>query len=153
MNRVIISWEGVAKPEWTAGAAAFCKKVLRKLALDNWELSIVFCNNDFIRNLNKRFRRKDAPTDILSFSQMEGESGFSYMGDGYSVIGDMIISLDMLEETSKKFSVPREEELKRLLIHGVLHLSGQDHAGSDSRQPMLVRQEDIFHELAEEKIF
>jgi probable rRNA maturation factor len=153
MNRVMISWEGVAKPVWTARAAAFCKKVLRKLALDNWELSIVLCNNEFIRDLNKRFRQKDEPTDILSFSQMEGGGDFAHAGDGYSVIGDMIISLDMLGETSKEFSVPREEELKRLLIHGVLHLSGQDHAGSDSGQPMLTRQEDIFHELAEEKIF
>jgi probable rRNA maturation factor len=84
---------------------------------------------------------------------MEGAGDFSHPGDGYSIIGDMIISLDMLGETSKEFSVPQEEELKRLLIHGVLHLSGRDHKGGDSRQPMLMQQEDICRELAEEKIF
>ncbi|MDR1932227.1 MAG: rRNA maturation RNase YbeY [Spirochaetales bacterium] len=152
MNRIMICAQDREKPKWAAAAAAFCKKVLRKLSLDNYELSVVLCSNGFIRDLNKRFRSKDEATDILSFSQVEGGC-FPCAGEGAHVIGDMVISLDMLEETGRKFSVSEEEELKRLLIHGVLHLAGQDHAGSDPRDPMLMRQEEILQELSEEKIF
>jgi probable rRNA maturation factor len=150
MNRVIIRAEEIQKPAWTAAAASFCKKVLRKLSLDNCELSVVFCNNEFIRNLNMRFRRKDEPTDILSFSQEEG-GGFP--GEGGRVIGDMVISVDMLKQNCREFSVLEEEELKRLLIHGILHLAGQDHADLSPGQPMLVLQEEILHELSEETLF
>ena len=152
MNHVMISSEGVKKPSWASKAVSFCEKVLSKLSLDNWELSVVFCTNDFIRDLNKRFRGIDEPTDILSFSQVEG-SDFPDVNGGRSVIGDMIISLDMLQETSKEVSIPPQEELKRLLIHGILHLSGQDHNSTDSQEPMLIYQEQIFNDLREEIIF
>jgi probable rRNA maturation factor len=153
MNRIVIRAHEGEKPTWAPAAAAFCKKVLRRLSLDNYELSVVFCTNEFIRNLNRDFRGKDEPTDILSFSQMEGD-GFPGMAGGASaLIGDMVISLDMLKETGRDFSVPEEEELKRLLIHGVLHLAGQDHTGTNPREPMLARQEEILQELSEEKIF
>jgi probable rRNA maturation factor len=150
MNRVIIRTKEIQKPSWASPAASFCKKVLRKLSLDNYELSVVFCNNEFIRDLNMRFRGKNEPTDILSFSQEEG-GGFP--GEGVRVMGDMVISLDMLKQNCRDFSVLEEEELKRLLIHGILHLSGQDHRDSSPGQPMLIRQEEILHELSEEKVF
>jgi probable rRNA maturation factor len=108
MNRIVIRAHEGEKPKWAPAAAAFCKKVLRRLSLDNYELSVVFCTNEFIRNLNREFRNKDEPTDILSFSQAEG-GGFPVMGEGASVIGDMVISLDMLQETGREFSVTEEE--------------------------------------------
>jgi probable rRNA maturation factor len=150
MNRVSIHTEEIKKPSWTSAAVVFCRKVLRKLSLDNCELSVVFCNNEFIQVLNRKFRKKDEPTDILSFSQTEGEG---FPKEGTCVIGDMIISLDMVKQNCREFSVPEEEELKRLLIHGILHLSGLNHKSSSPRDPMLVRQEEILHELSEEKVF
>ena len=151
MNSVVIRTEGMPLPAWSKRAAAFCKKALRKLSLDNYELSVVFCRDDFIRDLNKRFRAKDEPTDVLSFSQ--GEGGSFPEGGGVGLIGDMVISLDMLAANSRDFAVSEEEELKRLLVHGVLHLAGEDHAGCGPEEPMLARQEKILQELSEEKIF
>jgi probable rRNA maturation factor len=150
MNRVIIRAEEIQKPSWAARAEAFCGKVLRKLSLDNCELSVVFCNDGFIRDLNMRFRGRDEPTDILSFSQEEG-GGFP--GEGARVMGDMVISVDMLGHNCREFRVAEEEELKRLLVHGILHLSGQDHRNADPGQPMLVLQEEILQELSEETVF
>ncbi|MDR1625272.1 MAG: rRNA maturation RNase YbeY [Spirochaetia bacterium] len=150
MNRVMTRAEKIGRPPWAAPAASFCRKVLRKLSLDNCELSVVFCNNEFVRDLNLRFRGKDEPTDILSFSQEEG-GGFP--GEGARVIGDMVISVDMLARNCREFRVAEEEELKRLLIHGILHLSGQDHQGLNPGQPMLVLQEKILQELSEETLF
>ena len=151
MNHVFIHAEEIALPAWSKRAAAFCKKTLRKLSLDNCELSIVLCNDGYIRELNKRFRAKDEPTDILSFSQNSG--GESAGGGETDLIGDMVISLDTLSANSRYFAVPEEEELKRLLIHGILHLSGETHAGLGPEEPMLIRQERILQELSEEKIF
>lgn len=142
--------EQIQKPAWTSRAASFCKKILRKLSLDNCELSVVFCNNEFIRGLNMKFRGRDEPTDILSFSQEEAD-GFPEKGE--RVLGDMVISLDMLRANCSRFCVKEEEELKRLLIHGILHLSGRDHRNTDPRQPMLILQEKILHELSEETLF
>jgi probable rRNA maturation factor len=152
MNRVMIRGEQMPGPAWAPRAAGFCKKALRKLSLDNFELSVVFCNNDFIRSLNKRFRGKDEPTDILSFPQGEVPV-LPGGGEGARVIGDMVISLDMLRANGRDFSVPEEEELKRLLVHGILHLAGRDHTSSGPEEPMLILQEEILQELSEEKIF
>jgi probable rRNA maturation factor len=148
----MIRGEELRRPAWASRAAGFCKKVLRKLHLDNFELSVVFCNNNFIRSLNRRFRGKDEPTDILSFSQEEG-AVLPEKAGGARVIGDMVISLDMLTANGRDFSVPEEEELKRLLVHGILHLAGKDHAGPGPEEPMLILQEEILQELSEEKIF
>ena len=150
MNSIKIRAEGMSLPVWSKRAAAFCKKALRKLSLDNYELSIVFCRDAFIQDLNRRFRAKDEPTDVLSFSQEEGDS---FPGGGGGLIGDMVISLDMLAANSRDFAVAEEEELKRLLIHGVLHLAGENHADCSPKDPMLVHQERILKELSEEKIF
>ena len=161
MNYIRIRAEGMPLPSWAKRAAFFCKKVLRKLSLDNYELSVVFCRDDFIRELNRRFRDKDEPTDILSFSQdgsfpgLQGRAVVSQSARGgeVNVIGDMIISLDMLAANSRNFGVTEEEELKRLLVHGILHLAGEDHTGCNPKEPMLIHQEKILQELSEEKIF
>ena len=159
MNSIKIRYEGMPLLAWSKRAASFCKKTLRKLSLDNYELSVVFCRDDFIRDLNRKFRAKDEPTDILSFSQdgsfpgLQGAASQSERGGEANVIGDMIISLDMLAVNSRDFGVTEEEELKRLLVHGILHLAGENHAGSSPKEPMLIHQEKILQELSEEKIF
>ena len=147
MNSIRIRAEDIPLPAWSKRAAAFCKKTLRKLSLDNYELSVVFCSNGFISELNRRFRAKDEPTDILSFSQDEGGS-FPGHGGGEEaeLIGDMVISLDKLAANSRDFAVSEHEELKRLLVHGILHLAGENHEGCNPEQPMLVWQEEILRE-------
>jgi len=145
MNRVEISLEGVKAP-WKKNVAPFMDKVLAKLGGENKELSLLFCDNACIQELNRRYRNLDEPTDILSFGQDEAPGPVS------PCLGDIVISLETLEENAAYFKVSPDEELRRLLIHGILHLKGMDHAGNDPSEPMLVKQEAILKELSTEQI-
>jgi len=143
MNRVFFSSEEVPLPSWTSAAKSFIKSVLRKLNLKNWELSVLFCDNKYIKKLNAQYRNKDEATDVLSFPLGETSPAGQYLA------GDIVISLDALEENSRYFNVTQDEELRRLLIHGILHLSGADHDTNNSREPMLQTQESLLAGLAE----
>jgi probable rRNA maturation factor len=150
MNRVETSSLGADPPEWADLASAFCLKALGLLGIDGWDLSVAFTDDASMRDLNLRFRGKDEPTDVLSFEQGER---FEEPGLGERFLaGDIVISLDSLASNAREFSVGADEELKRLLVHGVLHLAGMDHGEEDSRGEMLERQEDLLSKLREERI-
>ena len=154
-NRVLISVQGgITIPTWLDDnkIGKFVIEVLKKLSYDKEEISILFCNDSAIQQLNRDYRNIDSPTDILSF-----ENGTKYTdeeGEWLSA-GDIAISLDTLPKNADYFKVSQNEELKRLLIHGVLHLNGYDH-GEEHIEPgvaptdeMLVLQEKILSELKE----
>jgi probable rRNA maturation factor len=150
MNRVEVNAEEVPLPAWTGRVTPFILKVLDRIQRDRWDLSVLFCNNRYIRSLNARFRQRDEPTDVLSFTlgeTLEGEDG----GARY-LPGDIVISLETLAENARYFQVPEDEELRRLLIHGVLHLDGMDHDSNEEKEPMLQLQEKLLAELAGERI-
>lgn len=151
MNIVEITVVGFEEPPWLPGAEQFCLKVLEELQLDNWELSIVFCTNQFIRELNNRFREKNEVTDVLSFSQSEGEP-FPFYPNLSKTIGDIVISLEMVEANRFTTGESWEAELKRLLIHGILHLAGYDHEETEEESEMLDLQDQLFQILMEERI-
>ena len=148
MNQVLFRSEGIPLPRWTGKARSFVRKVLDLLGLKNWELSVLFCNNLYIKSLNAQYRSKDEPTDVLSFPLGETLPG----ADGRYLAGDLVISLDALEENARFFGVHEDEELRRLLVHGILHLTGSDHATNKAEEPMLIAQEKILEALAEERI-
>jgi probable rRNA maturation factor len=135
----------VEPPSWRGRAVSFIGRVLAFLGRDNWELSVLFCGNSYIRDLNSRYRGLDEPTDVLSFPLGE-KAGDSYLP------GDIVISLETLEENARRFKVSPDEELRRLLIHGILHLDGMDHVSNAPEEPMLKRQEGILRELGAEHI-
>jgi len=146
MNRVFFGSEEIKLPPWTQAAGSFIKAALRKLKIKNWELSVLFCNNKYIKSLNAQYRNKDEATDVLSFPL--GETGPS----GQYLAGDIVVSLDALEENARYFHVTEDEELRRLLIHGILHLAGADHATNKDKEPMLREQEALLAVLAAEKV-
>jgi probable rRNA maturation factor len=146
MNRVFFRSEEVPLPPWTGAAGSFIKAALRKLNIKNWELSVLFCDNKYIKSLNAQYRNKDEATDVLSFPL--GETGPM----GQYLAGDIVVSLDALEENSRYFNVAKDEELRRLLVHGILHLAGADHATNKDIEPMLQEQEALLAGLAEKVI-
>ena len=85
-------------------------------------LSVVLTDDIEIHELNRCYRGKDKPTDVLSFSQLEGNEGVCS-----DSLGDIVISIDTAKRQAIKFKCSFEEELLRLLVHGVLHLFGYDH--------------------------
>ncbi|MDR0452412.1 MAG: rRNA maturation RNase YbeY [Treponema sp.] len=143
MNRAEVRAEEVPLPPWTDALAAYSLKVLDALGKDGWDLSILLCNDAYIRKLNARYRDRDEATDVLSFSL--GET-CPDAGEGERYLpGDIAVSLETLEENSRFFEVSFDEELRRVIIHGMLHLSGMDHQTNSGNEPMLLLQEEILN--------
>ncbi len=147
-NKLIIDVEpACTAPSWLDAVEPFIQSVLDDLGILNWELSVLFCNDSFIAELNKQYRSIDSATDVLSFEQ--GDEYTDEDGALLYVAGDIIISLDMLAFNAAEYGVSQDEELKRLLIHGILHLDGYDHEdehierGEDAEGEMLVLQEKL----------
>ncbi|MDR0998266.1 MAG: rRNA maturation RNase YbeY [Treponema sp.] len=151
MNRVDVRAEEVPLPLWAENSGGFVLKVLDKLDRKNWDLAVLYCGDPFIRELNARYRGRDEATDILSFPQGP-DFPEPPRGKGRHAAGDLVISLDTLAENARYFGVSMDEELRRLLIHGILHLDGMDHEGNEKSEPMLRLQEEILAGLAEERI-
>ncbi len=123
----------------------FVAEILDYLEIKNKEISILFTDDKYMRTLNFAYRGINSPTDVLSFSQFE-ESQPADMPDtaaSDTLLGDIIISIDTLKSNAESFRVAFDEELKRLLIHGILHLTGMDHKTNDSNEEMLQLQEQI----------
>ena len=151
MNSITIEFEDTSckKSITVKEARDFINKVLNEIKTDNVELSVSFIDIDRMHELNRTYRNIDAPTDILSFAAMEDVDGFSFVSAGRRKknIGDILICPQVMRENAKTFNVSSEEELHRLLIHGVLHLTGEDHKTNDATEPMLVKQEEILKKL------
>ncbi len=109
--------------------------LLEETGLSVCELSLSIVSDETIRELNRDFRAKDVPTDVLSFSQIE-ERGKA-PPDPYALpnrpgmpLGDVVISADTALRQARELGVPPAERLRTLLIHGFLHLLGHDHERS-----------------------
>lgn len=92
------------------------------------ELSLVFCDDTYITKLNKEWRGKDGPTDVLSFEMTEDEDT-SIADDAFpvTILGDVILSLDTAQRQAAERGHSLLDECRILLLHGVLHLFGYDH--------------------------
>jgi probable rRNA maturation factor len=90
------------------------------------EISVVFCNNDYILETNKQFLSHDYYTDIITFNNNEGEV----------ISGDLIISIDMVQENAEKFRESFDRELNRVIAHGVLHLLGFNDKTKEEEEEM-----------------
>ena len=131
---------------------SYLEKVLKAVGLSGVEFSVTFANEDHIHELNKQYRDIDDSTDILSFAaedQDEEETPFFVGPEEARVLGDMIICPEVMASNAKTFGVDEAEELRRLLIHGVLHLSGENHSTNDATEPMLIHQEEILKACSE----
>ena len=146
MNAVEISVEGVGTPAWLDRARDFALAILERLGKGDWDLSILVCDDSFIRGLNRQYRDKDEATDVLSFEQ--GEAYRDPDGADRFLAGDIVISLDALARNAEEFGISRDEELRRLIAHGILHLAGMDHEDNDPSRPMLQLQEKLIRDLA-----
>jgi probable rRNA maturation factor len=155
MNRAAVTAEEVPLPAWSESAGRYAIKALAALGRDNWDLSILLCGDETIKKLNAQYRGRDEATDVLSFALGVEEAGGGEAGEGGGpryLPGDIVISLDTLKENARYFETGEDEELRRLLIHGILHLDGMDHQTNGEAEPMLVLQERILARLGEERI-
>jgi len=146
MNIIEVNYINITGVEITNNTVNFCKMVLSELNIINWEISILICDDQYIKNLNKNYRSKDEPTDVLSFNQD------LIPVDDIIYAGDIVISLETVKLHSQSFSVSLDEELKRVIIHGILHLYGLDHLTNEKNESMLKLQESILKNVSGEKL-
>ena len=144
MNTVLIDVQNIPEPPWLDRLEAWVLQVLAQLGREGWEVSILLCDDPTIAGFNQSYRGMDGPTDVLSFPQVETAAEIPAHGD--FVAGDIIISMDSARSNAEYFKVGLDEEFKRLVIHGLLHLSGLDHASNDTSEPMLQMQEQLLTE-------
>ena len=155
-NRIFVSvLEGVDEPEWLDKVQDFLLLAANQLGFDNEEVSVLFCNDEYIKELNSSYRNIDAPTDVLSF---ENDEEYEDEEGKWKCVGDIAISLDTLPVNAEYFNEDTNAELKRLLVHGLLHLNGMDHGEEHIEKglapvcEMLVLQENILEKLKDEII-
>ena len=107
------------------------KRVLEDLECHDKELSILFTDDEHMAVLNRQYRGKEGPTDVLSFSMVEEPDGEAAPPVFESVmLGDVVISVDTALRDAKELEQSFERTVDRLMIHGILHLLGYDHEKS-----------------------
>lgn len=150
MNTIDVSYDKESYKELAPKkfVLEYLNRVLSEIKLSNVEFSVSFINEVNMKKMNRKFRGIDDSTDILSFAA-EDDDGFGFISAGRRkrVLGDMLICPEVLGKNARTFKVTENEELRRLLIHGVLHLSGENHQTNDPSEPMLIRQEKILSKL------
>ena len=107
-------------------------RVLRELERFDAELSIALVDDATISDLNRRYRSKAGPTDVLSFSQLEGE----HVELAGNLLGDVVISLETAARQARVAHRGLDSEVAKLLVHGILHLIGHDHERVDEARVM-----------------
>lgn len=109
------------------------------------EVSITFVTNEAIHEINREYRDKDQPTDVISFALEEmGEGEVQIIGEGIPrILGDIIISTDRTREQAAEYGHSFERELGFLAVHGFLHLLGYDHMTEQDEKEMFGKQDEI----------
>lgn len=102
------------------------ERMLKALGLDSAELSILLCDDGTIHELNRDYRQRNRPTDVLAFAMREGE-GVSAGPAQPEVLGDVVISLETARRQAAAGGRTIALEVTTLLAHGLLHLLGFDH--------------------------
>jgi probable rRNA maturation factor len=155
VNTVAVSVRGVRAPPWRAGLARFCRSALAAAGIDGWDLSVLLTSDEAIRRMNARYRGKDRATDVLSFSQAEGVRVAEH--GRRRPAGDLVISVETLRRNARAEGATGDRradevtELKRLVVHGMLHLAGMDH-GRGKGGAMRDRERRLAAALAGERI-
>lgn len=158
---VLVAMRGRRVPTLANRLARRARALLRALRLDDDELSLLLVSDAVIHGLNRTWRGKDRPTDVLSFAMLEaagpggarpraiiGERrprprGARLRGEPERLLGDVVISVDTARRQAAEYGHSLETEVDRLLVHGVLHLIGYDHERSAAEARRMFRKERV----------
>lgn len=111
------------------------KKVIQAEAKKIGDVSIVFCSDEYLLNVNQEYLNHDYYTDIITFDYVEGSL----------INGDIFISIDRVAENAKEYNVAFEKELYRIIVHGFLHLIGYKDKLKTDKQ-LMTQKEDFYLE-------
>lgn len=121
---------------------------LQTLAVtEAYEVVVVISDDVALRDLNRRFRGVNGPTDVLAFTN-DARGPFAGLGNQFPrYLGDVVISIDRAREQAEAAGCALTEELQLLTVHGVLHLLGLDHEAPDEKAEMWAYQEAVLQAL------
>lgn len=122
-------------------------QVLTEVDREGFSVSLLFTDDERIKELNNNYRGKDTATDVLSFSQMEGEE----FGFENHFLGDIVIAVPYVTEQAKRLGHSVFEEVRYLILHGILHLMGYDH-NEDEDCEMSRLEKNIYKKLTGETV-
>lgn len=129
--------DDVGAPELSARRLkATAQKLLTAANRGSAELSILLTGDDYIRELNRTHRGKDKATDVLSFPALRLGRLMAPAQDDKVFLGDIAISVDTARRQAAEYDAPLQNEINRLLIHGLLHVLGHDHHEPAERAAM-----------------
>ena len=132
-NSVAVHSDLGEPPSWTETLARYVLLALSTLGVRDGEVAIRLMGDERMQDLNRRFRSRDEVTDVLSFP-----------GADAAYLGDIAVNLHQVQRQAVDFAVPFEQELRRMVVHGVLHLCGYAHQTNDATiEPMLLVQEEL----------
>jgi len=122
------------------------RKILELLGSGERELSLLFVDDEGIRQINRDYLRRDRPTNVIAFSLAEGDFGDVNPG----VLGDVVVSVETAAREARAAGIAIEDAILYLILHGILHLAGYDHEGpkGTARARILFAvQEAVFFEI------
>lgn len=113
-------------------------KIINSEIKKEGEINYIFCNDDYLLEINKQYLKHDTLTDVISFDYSVGNE----------LHGDIFISIERVRENSLDFNVDFQDELKRVMAHGVLHYCGYKDKNIDDKKLMRLKEEEkmkMFH--------
>lgn len=142
-NSVLVSiddaFASAVDAAWLEGIAL---RVLAAEGAAGVELGVVVTDDETVRELNRQYAGEDVTTDVLAFSLREGEE-FARGGGGVEPLGEVVISYPTALRQARQAGRVVEDEVAHLLVHGILHLLGYDHAVAEDERRMRSREEEL----------
>jgi len=123
--------------------------LLNELGSPEGELSILITDDKNIAAINRDYFNRPWPTNVISFSMMEGE--FADVNPEAKMLGDIVISMETAEREAVEADMPVEENIVRLLVHGLLHIFGYDHEAPDADAERMARKSEQLMEMLEKE--
>lgn len=121
------------------------REAAKHLGCPEREVSLLFVDNEAISEINRQYLNRPGPTNVISFSQTEGDFGHI----NPLLLGDIVISAQRAVSDAQAGNLDVNDEIDFLVIHGLLHLLGYNHEGSDEREAVKMREveNEIFQKL------
>jgi len=113
-------------------------RLLKRLGLEDRELSLLLVDNEEIREFNRLYLGRDYPTNVISFAMSEG----AYGDVNPQLLGDIVISVEKARSEGEESGASLKESLDFLIIHGLLHLLGYDHETGDTEEALRMQEKE-----------
>lgn len=119
------------------------RSILKAMGETSGELSLLFTDDVYIRELNRKYRKINSGTDVLVFAMREGEG----LKKDSPILGDVVISVETAKREARKRNRPLRKEMNLYLVHGILHLLGYDDIKAKDRKKMKAKEEELLRAM------